>query len=213
LRRWGTPLAVGALGTYKAFNVGGTIVTSHPDLFSPNGPVYAWSGHRDDWSATAGVGPPATAVTAYGDVAWFRDQDQNLWAFGARERTHVLSDWPDRPAYQASGPGPAGAQAPRLRVALRGTPGTEVLLAYAALGVAPAPFAVPGIGGLGYLDPAGAFLVANLGVVDADGVLNLSAPLGQVHFPGVSVWLQAVEVDLITLHASFAGRAAQAWIF
>jgi hypothetical protein len=211
MRRWAPPLPIGAIGAYKTFTYGGTVVATPPDLFAPNGAVYAWSGRRGDWSASAGVGPPLTAVTAYGDVAWFRDANHNLWAFGSRERTHVADDWPDQPHYQTSGSGPAGPA--RLRLAMRGEPAAEVLLLYAAIGLAPAPYAVPGVAGLAYLDPTGAFLVANLGVVDADGVLNASIPLSQTLPPGISVWFQTVSVNLGPLQAAFAGRAAQAWVF
>src|SRR5690606_12908846 len=122
LKRWGTPLALGPIGFYDAVTVGGTVVVCRPDFIFSGAPVYAWSGHRDDWTPAAAASPPATAIQAYGDVAWFRDQDQRLWAFGARERTYVHDAWPDRPGYATSGPGPAGSALQRLRVSLRGAP-------------------------------------------------------------------------------------------
>lgn len=212
LGRWAPPFSLSALGQYSAGAVGSSVLITVPGLFAPSGPVVAWSGHRGDWSATAGVGPPLSAVTAYGDTAFFRDSSQSLWAFGALERTHLAHDWPQRAEYQTSGPGPAGSALQQLRMSVRGQPGGEVMLLYASLGLAPAAYAVPGIGGLAYLDPAGAFLLGNHGVVDADGVLDLALPLNGALPGGTSAWFQAIGVDLGTLQASFAGRAAQGWV-
>jgi hypothetical protein len=50
-------------------------------------------------------------------------------------------------------------------------------------------------------------------VVDADGVLNAAVPLYGALPLGTSAWFQTLSLDLGTLAISFAGRAAQGWVF
>lgn len=168
-----------------------------------------YSSRRGDWSAPSGVANVGQTPTISADVVAYVDQAGKLWAGSALDEGHVWLDWPNSLDYQV--PGTVGAVPGTLGYSVRGTPGVELALVYAAP-AAQSGFVLPGIGGVLYLDPGTAFSVGSLGLVDADGLREKQYALPGALANPAQFWLQPVLVDSGTLAARFGGRAEQAWL-
>lgn len=172
-------------------------------------PAAAYSARRGDWVLPSGAANVGQTPTFSADVVAYVDQANKLWAFSALDEGHVWLDWPNSLDYQV--PGTVGAVAGTLGYSVHGAPGVELALVYAAP-AAQSGLALPGIGGLLYLDPGSAFSVGSLGLVDADGLREKQYPLPGGLAGPAQIWLQPVLVDSGTLQARFGGRAEQAWL-
>lgn len=197
------------------FAVGANNVLAWPTTGS--GTIYGYSAQRGDWStlSTAGalMNDGGGAPAPFSNVVSFADSNGQLWAFSTMDRLQATQQWPLSREYASSGPGPVGSTLPTLGFAMHGTPATELGFVYAAFAVLPSPVAIPGFSGLLDIDPSNSFLLANLGVFDADGVLETALPMSIPTPGGLQVWLQALTFDLNTAQLGFAGRAAGTALF
>lgn len=197
------------------FTVGANHVLAWPSTGS--GTIYGYSAQRGSWStlSTAGafMNDGGGALAPFSNVVSFADSNGQLWAFSTMDRLQATQQWPLSREYASAGPGPAGSTLPLLGFAMHGTPATELGFVYAAFAVLPSPVAIPGFSGLLDIDPSNAFLLANLGVFDADGVLTAALPMSIPTPGGLQVWLQALTFDLVTGQVGFAGRAAGTAMF
>lgn len=197
------------------FTVNANHVLAWPSAGS--GTIYGYSAQRGNWStlSTAGalMNDGGGTLAPFSNVVSFADSNGQLWAFSTMDRLQATQQWPLSREYASSGPGPVGSTLPTLGFAMHGTPATELGFVYAAFAVLPSPVAIPGFTGLLDIDPSNAFLLANLGVFDADGVLDVALPMSIPTPGGLQVWLQALTLDLNTAQLGFAGRAAGTALF
>ncbi len=208
---WNTPFQ---LPPNYTFAVGANHVLAWPS--SGSGTIYGYSAQRGDWTTltTAGTLVNDGGVLApFSNVVSFADSNGLLWAFSTMARLQATAQWPLSREYASAGPGPVGSTLPTLAFAMHGTPATEFGLVYAAFAVLPSPVAIPGFTGLLDVDPTNAFVLANLGVFDADGVLEAAIPMSIPTPGGLQVWLQALTLDLNSFQLGFAGRAAGTALF
>jgi hypothetical protein len=168
-----------------------------------------YSARRGDWSTPSGVANVGQTPTISADVVAYVDQAGKLWAGSAIDEGHTWLDWPNSLDYQV--PGTVGAVTGTLGYSVRGTPSVDLALVYAAPAVQ-SGFALPGVGGLLFLDPGTAFNVGSLGLVDADGLREKQYPLPSALASPAQFWLQPVLVNSGTLAARFGGRAEHAWL-
>ncbi|MBM3977186.1 MAG: hypothetical protein FJ299_09375 [Planctomycetes bacterium] len=168
-----------------------------------------YSSRRGDWVSPSGSAGLSQTPLIGADVVAYVDAANKLWAGSALDQGHVWFDWPNSLDYQV--PGTVGAVTPFLGYSVRGTPSVDLALVYAAPS-AQSGIALPGLGGLLYLDPGAAFSLGSLGLVDADGLREQKYPLPGAFASPVQFWLQPVLVDTGTLQARFGGRAEQAWL-
>jgi hypothetical protein len=183
--------------------------------FAPNGMLaytaatgefWGYSAQRGDWTLQTGIGPlVCNGGFPHGDdnLLWMCEGNE-LWAFGTPDRTQSWFQWPAAKSFGLSGATPGGST-PYVGLSVRGEPAGEYALVFAAGALS--PLAIPGLSGVADLSPSGAFLLANLGVIDADGVLEARVPLPAGLPASTQGWLQMVTIDLGSGQVGFAGRA------
>jgi hypothetical protein len=169
----------------------------------------AYSTRRGDWLAPAGAANVAQTPTLGGDVIAYVDAASKLWAYSAIDAGRAWLDWPNSLDYAV--PGAIGSVTPKIGYSVRGTPGVDFALVYAAPSATPG-LALPGFGGLLHLDAGSAFSLGSLGLIDADGVREQQYPLAVGFGSPTQFWLQPVLIDTGTLQLRFGGRAEQAWM-
>lgn len=169
----------------------------------------AYSSRRGDWVAPSGAANVAQTPTLGSDVIAYVDSTNQLWAYSALDAGHAWLDWPNSLDYAV--PGTVGSVTPKIGYSVRGAPGVDFALVYAAPS-ATAGLALPGFGGLLHLDPGSAFSLGSLGLIDADGVREQQYPLAVGFASPVQFWLQPVLIHTGTLQIRFGGRAEQAWM-
>ncbi len=196
------------------FAVGANHVLAWPS--SGSGTIYGYSVQRGDWRTLTSAGTLISdggVAAEFSNVVSFADSNGLLWAFSTMDRLQATAQWPLSREYASAGPGPLGSTLPTLAFAMHGAPASELAFVYAAFAVLPSPVAIPGFSGLLDIDPSNAFLLSNLGVFDADGVLETALPMSIPTPGGLQVWLQGLTFDLNTAQITFAGRAAGTAMF
>lgn len=169
----------------------------------------AYSTRSGKWIAPVGAANVAQTPTLGGDVIAYVDATSKLWAYSALDEGHAWLDWPNTLDYAV--PGTIGSVTPKIGYSVRGTPGVDFALVYAAPSATPG-LALPGFGGLLHLDAGSAFSLGGLGLIDADGVREQQYPLAVGFGSPTQFWLQPVLIDTGTLQLRFGGRAEQAWM-
>jgi hypothetical protein len=181
--------------------------------YTPSTGVFqAYSAQRGDWSTQTGVGAVvggSSQISSSEYMVSFTDTNGTLWVFATPDSTQSWFPWPIGKQYAVSGATPGGTT-PYIGLSVHGNPGTDYALVYANAALAPAPLAIPGFGGLLDLELSGAFLLANLGLVDADGVREARIPISGTLPSNTQAWMQAILLDLSNGQARFAGRATGA---
>lgn len=193
-----------------------TVSGNHVLAWPSSGTIYGYSVQRGDWRTLTTAGTlisDGSTNPQFSNVVSFADSNGLLWAFSTMDRLQATAQWPLSREYASAGPGPVGSTLPTLAFAMHGAPATELGFVYAGFAVLPSPVAIPGINGLLDIDLTGAFLLSNLGVFDADGVLQTAIPMSIPTPGGLQVWLQALTFDLITGQLTLAGRAAGTALF